>query len=92
LHEIKRATLEILSELEECLADIDREIIIGFIDYSEEILAIDTLCEQLSERNCILTPRQRERLLTLVSEVGMDRAKYERIVPQSGGASVPVRR
>lgn len=71
----------ILTSLAGQLHPADHKFIEEFIAYGEYALALETLCDQMSERGAVPTRQTYEQLMSLLSRMSID-DRYVRIVPK----------
>jgi hypothetical protein len=70
----------ILDEIGDQLPSVDHENIKNFIEHGEWALAVETLCDQVGEREAVLSKATYERIMGAASSLRID-DRYRRAVP-----------
>ncbi|WP_437895729.1 MafI family immunity protein [Sorangium sp. So ce124] len=73
--------MDILAALGDALPEIDRRNIARFLKYGEHVIAVDTLCEQMCERNVVPGRTVYQQIMCVIADLGMDAKLYQGIVP-----------
>lgn len=78
----------ILATLGDQLPGVDHQTIKDLIKYGEWALAVETLCDQMAEREVAPSKEVYERIMSVVSKMRID-DRYRRAVPlpAKGGAA-----
>ena len=79
----------VMASLEGDLHPRAREIVQDFLHVGERVLAIEHLCEFLSEDEVVLDQAVYRRLMAVASGLGVDE-RYTRIVPVPPGSGADV--
>lgn len=71
----------ILAVLGDTLPEISHQNVARFLKYGEHVIAVDTLCEQMCERNVVPGGTVYQQIMCLIADLGMDVSRYHGIVP-----------